>query len=119
MRGASLFNELFTDELPEIPKQEGKGRSQDLNTRRDELVLYRFYFYANFTPYRYDLIMDNMSAEFFLSVRRIQDIMSLNAAALRRMKQSRPSVHLMKDTYPHFVWRPVAKPVQKAIPIEL
>lgn len=119
MRGTANFNSLFSDILPELTKQEGKGRSPDLNARRDELILYRYFFYGANTPYRYDLIISTLSEEFFLSERRIQDIISTHAILLRQLRQKPPVLTQLKEKYPHLIWRPVMAPAPKAIPIHL
>ena len=119
MRGQQTFQSLFSENLPFAQKQEGKGRCADLNAKRDELIISRFYFYTVHTPYRYDLILQSLSDEFFLSIRRIQDVISINSNLMRAVRKEQPSVKYLREKYPHLVWQPIASPKPKKVVMEL
>lgn len=112
MRGQTIFNTLFAETLPLPTKQEGKGRCPELNTKRDELILMRYYFYGTYTPYRYDLILQTLSSEFFLSERRITDIIAQYAILLKGLRKEQPSIAYMRQQYPHLIWRQIEPPTR-------
>lgn len=119
MRGQQIFQTLFNDSHPPLAKQEGKGRSPQLNAKRDELLVNRYFFYGAYTPYRYEKIIAELSSEFFLAERRITDIISSHSDILRKLRDDRPSPIALKKKYPHLVWQPIASPVVKKSPIQL
>lgn len=112
MRGSTTFQSLFNDLPPIADRQEGKGRSAELNAKRDELVLCRYLFYGHHTPYRYELILCKLSEEFFLSERRITDIIAEHSVSLHRLRQNFPTLGYLRNSYPHLVWRAIEVPVK-------
>lgn len=103
MRGQHLFSTLF--ELPEAPvKNPGKGRSSDLDARRNELLLHRYYYYGKHSQKRYETILNDLSNEFFLSERRIQDIIQDNTLRLRELRREEMTAAELRRLWPHLVW---------------
>lgn len=104
MRGQHLFSSLF--ELPPLPeKTPGKGRNESLDAQRNELLLYRYYYYGTFTGLRYSIAIQNLRNEFFLTERRIQDIMQEQAVLMRKIREQAPGLNELKAKWPHLVWK--------------
>lgn len=104
MRGQNLFQDLFTDVAPAPSKQEGKGRNLLYDAKRNELLLNRYFFYGKYSTKRYEVIIQTLSDEFFLTERRIQDLMSINHDLLIKLRSAPPSVTDLRKRWPHLVW---------------
>lgn len=113
MRGNGLFTSLF-DTLEPLPvKDLRKGRNADHDTRRNEALIARYYYLGRYTDKRYRAIMQQLSDEFYLSERRIQDIMQQQSGILRQLRQLQPVAQWFVRQYPHLVWpapQPCAHP---------
>ena len=72
------------------PKQEKerKGRSAKLISQRNECLLDRYLYYGRLSGKRYDLIIEGLSADFFLSNITIADILNDNYEKLSTLKKS-------------------------------
>jgi hypothetical protein len=102
MRGSNtLFSDIFIDEKP-VEKQ-AKGRSANLNDKRNELLINRYYYYG-LQKFRYDFILDKLSEEFFLSVVTIPKVIDENYLILHNLKKEQPSKQLLQKKWPHLVW---------------
>lgn len=109
MRGASLFKNLFDDlePLPECIRS--KGRNADHDARRNEALIARYYYLGRYTGNRYSIIMRQLSDEFYLSERRIQDIMQQQSEILHKLRQEQPAPAWFNHQFPHLVWPAPAK----------
>lgn len=104
LRGQQLFTSLFADTQPSVAKQEGKGRCASLNAQRDTLLLYRFCYYGQGSQLRYEVILNKLCSEFFLTTRRVQDIIGSNSLQLRNIRSDMPSIAKLRLQYPHLKW---------------
>lgn len=100
----TLFKDIFieTDEKP-VEKQK-KGRSEQLNSRRNECLIDRYFFLGRFSGQRYDLILSQLSNEFFLSEVTIPKIVDENLEKLVALKQQRPDKKYFQEKWPHLTW---------------
>lgn len=108
MRGQQTFLSLFGDELiAPVPKltDERKGRDSELDRLRNELLLHRYYYYGKFTGLRYSVTIQRLSSEFFVSDRRIQDIIQKSADEIQEIRNTAPSVTEMRTKWPNWVWK--------------
>jgi hypothetical protein len=104
MRGSNVFHSLFND-VVEVPcKTPKKGRNADYDALRNELLIYRYYYYGKFTKLRYTVIMNHLNREFFISPRTIADIISANASIMQNLKSQPPTLKALRSKYPHLVW---------------
>ncbi len=102
MRGSNtLFADIFIDEKP-VEKQV-KGRSASLNSQRNELLVHRFY-YHGLKGLRYDLVIAEISKEFFLTDVTIPKVIADNYPLLTALKKSPPSKQFFQKKWPHLVW---------------
>lgn len=105
MRGSTLFNDLFTNEMVTVrQKTAGKGRSVELDIKRNKLLLLRYVYYGKHTTDRYEIILNNLENEFHISQRRIQDIIQENSTTLRQHRNDFPAIPVLRKMYPHLVW---------------
>lgn len=105
-RGYHLFTSLFDEDiLPAEPPRQRKGRSDELNERRNELLLARYYWYGQFSSKRYGAVIKSLSTEFFLTERTIQDIIQTEYGILLRLKKLQPPEAYFRKQWPHLVWQ--------------
>ena len=99
----SLFADIF-----EIPTEKQsvikKGRSSNLNLKRNECLIDRYYYYAAFTDKRYSKIIETVAEQFFLSPVCIPEIISSYRSHLTNLKKMQPSVKYFKDKWSHLNW---------------
>lgn len=107
MRGQnSAFLCLFTEETPpevQPAVADRPGRNEDLVRQRDELLLHRYYYYVKIVRRQYQDTLDLLQAEFFLSQRRIVDIIQASDRH-KELNMLRPDVKYFRQQYPHWVW---------------
>lgn len=104
MRGQRKLFENFEQEvLAESPLPK-KGRSPQLQEKRDALLVARFYFYTKTTKYRYEYILEILEIEFFLSKCRIVAVLDEQFVAVRKLHKEQPQVSIFKKEWPHLVW---------------
>lgn len=93
MRGSQQFALLFAEEAPApglkaVPRS---GRDAELVEDRNELLLHRYYWHSSreIEPgvrMGFESLLKLLSAEFFLTKRRITDIIEDNAAEIKRIR---------------------------------
>lgn len=81
-----------------------KGRSNKLVEKRNEYLLARYYYYHNFSDKRYDVILEQLSEEFYLSTSTIQDLVQHNMSFLYDLKDMNPRRGYFDAKWPHLVW---------------
>lgn len=110
MRGQSLFAELQVEPDKGVAVATRKGRNEERMEERDQMLCIRYLYYITHTDLRLEKIKENLSNEFFLSPRRIEDIFSEQAAYLRSLRKelfgiAKPlSLSKLRSLYPHWVW---------------
>lgn len=102
MRGKNKFLETFREEGNDDRQQ--KGRSRNLVALRNQCLIARYYYYGAFTDKRYDIIVELIAAEFFLSVQTIPGILKTNTAELRALKTKQPPLSYFQQRWPHIKW---------------
>jgi len=103
MRGSlSLFADVFEKPAPEASRK--KGRSAELNARRNECLVDRYFFYGKYTDKRYSNIIEILSQEFFLSTVTIPEVISENVALLAKLKKEQPSKSFFSKKWTHLNW---------------
>jgi hypothetical protein len=102
LRGSlTLFADIFETPAPKLVK---KGRSSQLHDKRNECLVDRYYFYANFSDKRYSAIIEILSVEFFLSTVTIPELLQANQAQIRALKKQNPGKVWFKGKWPHLTW---------------
>lgn len=109
-RGSKNFDKLISDttdnpiiERRSVPSK--KGRCAELNQKRDELICTRYWYYAHYTYFRYEMIIARMVDEFLISGRRIADILQADNTVVSELKKDKPRLKDLRIMYPHWVWK--------------
>ncbi len=103
MRGSNtLFSDIF--ETPSTVVKQRKGRSSSLIAKRNECLIDRYYYLAKFHEKRYDIIIRNLSAEFFISEVTIPEIIDDNFDLLAALKKQQYPPAYFKAKWPHLTW---------------
>ncbi len=101
MRGKKLFKVAFKGNEQE---QGSKGRNLNLIARRNHCLMDRYFYYGNYTDKRFDVIIENLCMEFFLSGRTLHDIIEANEGYLLELKKKKPNLSLLEMRWPHLRW---------------
>jgi len=104
MRGSTLFDNFFNTPAQESRVRVLKGRSKELNDRRNELLLYRYFWYGAYTKLRFEIVMTRLEDEFYISPRTIMNILSASSEQLRSIRNHPPTPEALKKKYPHLNW---------------
>jgi hypothetical protein len=104
MRGSLvLFSNLFEQPVSTTQGRK-KGRSSELHAKRNECLVDRYFYYLKFAEARYDIALQRLSEEFFISPFTIPDILNDNITMLRDLKKNNPSKSWFKSKWPHLNW---------------
>jgi Fe-S cluster assembly iron-binding protein IscA len=101
MRGQNTFKNVVSD--TDQPKK-AKGRNSKQHIRRNECMADRYYYYSASTDKRYDVIIEQLSGEFFLSPATVPDIIQLQMDYIQELKKQKISVYHFQNKWPHLKW---------------
>jgi hypothetical protein len=103
MRGAeALYLPFFIKEQPDT--EQGKGRSGYLIERRDNKLMLRYYFHTWHKKLSYDDTIRQLSLEFDLAERTIQDRLLMNSETVSQLMRQKPPVVSMRKEFPFYNW---------------
>lgn len=101
MRGKATFkNETENIATPRI-----KGRNLGKLARRNECLADRYHYYCNYTDKRFEVVIEQLSFEFFLSNETINDIIRSQGPYLHVLKKEKPSLYYFQNKWPHLKWK--------------
>ncbi|PZP41482.1 MAG: hypothetical protein DI598_18180, partial [Pseudopedobacter saltans] len=87
-----------------ISRQARKGRSDLLIQKRNEVLVLRFLHYTTKTLLQYQDIIIQLSKEFFISERRIVDLVFSNSAKLKQIDFSKVTKPYLNAASPLLKW---------------
>lgn len=105
----TLFADVFETSVPTVAKQR-QGRSSTLISKRNQLLIDRYFFYSKVFDYSYPKVLSLLEQEMFLSTGTIPDLISDNLGMLISLKKEfkeTPSEKIsshFKKKWPHIVW---------------
>jgi hypothetical protein len=99
----TLFKDFFKDE-PLSEKQ--KRGPREMNQRRNECLVARYFFYAKYSGLGYGIILRILSREFFLSEDTLPDVIEANFERLAALKKNPPDKVQLMEKWPHLNWAP-------------
>jgi len=102
-KGAQLFfKQIF--ETPEAATKSGKrGRNSALHARRNECLIYRYFYYGQKGIF-YSAILEKLENEFFISRHTIPYIFYDHQELFAQLRKEQPTLELMKYKWPHLKW---------------
>lgn len=109
-RGVKKFNDLFINPIIDHLPERSKGRNKELDENRNKLLVTRYWYYGNYSHLRYELVISKLCEEFFLSNRRITDIISQDDKFILSLRKGRPSLKELSSLYPFLVWKDLRLP---------
>ncbi|MBU1373841.1 MAG: hypothetical protein KJ712_06405 [Bacteroidetes bacterium] len=98
----SLFTSLFPSSIPVNP--DNKGKRNSLIDKRDEALIFRYYYHAEIKRTRYDDCLTNLEKEFFITAGVITQRITLNVDTLKKIVAQKASAYQLKKKFPHFDW---------------
>lgn len=72
---------------------------------RNKALFHRYFFHAEVNRYRYDVCLEELEKEFFLTSFTIVKIMTAHMNELDRIIEKNPSIADMKKEFPWFNWK--------------
>ncbi|HXS35238.1 MAG TPA: hypothetical protein VN721_00945 [Flavipsychrobacter sp.] len=102
MRGKQVFNEIRKDN--KLRQDWRKGRNIKLIEKRNECLIARYYYYRNFTDKRYEVIIDLLVDEFWLTRLTLPQVISKYTVELRKLTDLRPERAYFMNKWPHMKW---------------
>jgi|GEM_PF-2578696 len=102
----TLFTTHF-EQSPEAATAPNRGRSSDLDAKRNKLLATRYGYYNLYhRSMSYEAIISALSNEFYISPRTITNILTAATqfAEIQRIKKEMPPVASFRRLYPHLVW---------------
>jgi len=90
--------------------KERKGRSAKFISQRNECLVDRYLYYGRLSGKRYDLIIGELSSDFFLSNSTIAELLNDNYEKLSTLKKSYQDlseIHFkskLRNRWPHLSW---------------
>lgn len=108
MRGIRGFNETHAGK-PSGKRKEKRpahraGRSAGLIEKRNELIMYRYYFYGVHNGMRWEEVSKILGREFFLSAVTVIKIIESHGEMSRRIIEEEPSIAKLKRKYDFLRW---------------
>lgn len=76
---------------------------------RDQLLLYRFYYYSHILKLQYEDCLAQLNQEFFMSPAWIIQLMDKNYADYVELVSSKPTTKEMDELFPWLKWTPLRK----------
>lgn len=103
MRGQySLFTSVFPSAIETNP--DNQGRRNVLLDKRDECLVYRYYYYGEIKRKRYDDCLSDLEKEFFITAGVIAQRLQINIILLKKVTGQKANLINLKRKYPHFNW---------------
>jgi len=111
--GSKLFVEISKDSI--VQKTGSKGRSKDFIVSRNNKLIHRYYYHVRILKLGYNEVFAALCKEFDLSHVRIAEIISDEAARLRKLQEAKLTRAHLKKMFPYFCWND--KPAEPYRPI--
>lgn len=72
---------------------------------RNECLADRYFYYCNNTDKRFEVVIEQLTTEFFISNETITDIIHLQSEYLRVLKKEKPGIYYFQNKWPHLKWK--------------
>lgn len=102
MRGeTTLFK---SSNKPQKKQRKNTGRSSVLIAERNKAICNRYYFYTTFFPFKYDVVIKLVSADFYLAPYTVIELLAKNNAVLKAVKSNKPTIETLSKVYLQQNW---------------
>ncbi|MBN8668756.1 MAG: hypothetical protein J0M30_14760 [Chitinophagales bacterium] len=103
----TLFNDIFIESPSVIA--DGSGRNSELHERRNECMIDRYWFIGHSTGWSYPVVLKAVATEFFLTERRVYDVLQNDREMLLNVRAIKPSREQLEKKWPHLNWSTPAR----------
>lgn len=105
LRGHRTYLNLFDEpDHPVLQKAERRGRSEQFHTRRNELLIHRYYYLVKIQGRQYQATLEQLEQELFIAQATIINNVSEERTLLKALNAQKPDVSFFKKKYPWIVW---------------
>ena len=95
---------LFGDLITEYPLKAIKGRSDRLDSLRNQCLVERYIYIMNATGWRYDLLLNAIASDFFLSERTVTNLLDENYEIVQQARKEKLSKKELEKKWPQYKW---------------
>ncbi|WP_223225091.1 hypothetical protein [Sphingobacterium cavernae] len=81
-----------------------KSKKGAYTIERDECILYRYYYYCEIKQIRFDVALQSLESEFFITSTTIAAIITNLSNDLKKIVNEKPLKRELKKKYPHLDW---------------
>lgn len=100
----SLFADIFYAETPVVQLIPKRGRNSDLDDKRNECLIDRYYYTGKTTKTNYQELITSIAMQFFISPTTAHNVIQANKTHLLSLRAADPSKKYFQDKWPHLVW---------------
>lgn len=104
LRGHRTYLELFDLPTTTAEKPERRGRSEILHSKRNHLLIHRYYYHIKIEGKQYAKTLQDLEDELFIAQRTIIDTVAANRDLLKELNTIKPAVGYFRKKYPYMVW---------------
>lgn len=104
LRGRHTYLQLFDTPIINTKKTERRGRSEVLHTRRNELLIHRYYYYLKLEGMQYAKTLATLEEELIIAQQTIINNVANNRELLKELNLLHPDRSYFRKKYPWLVW---------------
>lgn len=104
MRGSRFHSKVLLNEDIGRGPIKSNGRDPLLIEKRNIALFHRYCFFSLNTNNRYEVIIERLSDEFYLSKITVGKLIALNTELILSIKKEKLGVNTLKKMHPQFDW---------------
>lgn len=99
--GRRNIQQLFDEPQPEVAERSSRA---EILEQRNKAICARVYYYRHLHSVSYDVVLQIISGEFWLSKLQIGRILNDNMVELRRLKDAETTIKDLREEWTHLSW---------------
>jgi hypothetical protein len=104
MRGTDKLKAISLGLFPDLEAQEPDAENKTLYEEKKKAICARYYYYICSKQGTYEDILQKLEKEFYISSRRIADIIGNETNTIAELREQKPQKSWFKSTFAHLVW---------------
>lgn len=103
VRGQHSLHTQFFGNTTVAPKEKQRPRNFFM-PERNQLLVHRYYFYAEIKGYRYDKCLTELEQDMFITETRLSTVLTECMDLLRQIMQTKPTLKQLQRQFPRLNW---------------
>jgi len=100
-----LFAEEETSSEVGVAENARKGRNPEMLEKRNKHLVARYYYYGQIQKLLYDVVMEKLSQEFYLTPGTVPQVLSELGTELAELRRTAPSAASFAKQWPWMKWQ--------------